>query len=359
MYDLTVGRKRRAHALPQSRPESEEKSRTLEAQLRRTEEALARAHESLVQIALQIERERSGRLEAEQRAGDDRQACHEAMRMLGETVQSIRAMKAHAAEHEARAAEQVQERAELEAKCIALEAELSEAAEARAGALELAEQFRTQLETERRLRVEAEAKAHAELLAQQETALALVDAKTTIAELRELAAEHARLYADVESRHRALEARMLEIDAARERSAELAEQVALELGIERRTREEAESRIEAETHAHECTREALRELERAAEDHAHARAELEVRRRSMEGESGELAEALARAEYEADCSAHRTAELEAALETERRTRAQLEAELEAKRAACEQPQANASTDDLSSGFFRKLRGARR
>ena len=295
MYDLTVGRKRRAHALPQSRAESEEKSRALEAQLRTTQEALARAHESLVQIALQIERERSARIEAEARAGDDREACHEAMRMLGDTVQSIRDMKAQAAEHEARAAGEVQARAELAAKCAALETELSESTEARAGALELAEQFRSQLEDERRLRVEAEARAHAAQLAHEETSLALVDARTTLAELLELGAEQVRLHADLEARHAALEARMREAEAAIERAAELAEQAALELAIERRTRAEAQSRVEAETRAHERTRDLLRELERAADDHAHARAELEVRRRTMEGETGELAEALARA----------------------------------------------------------------
>jgi colicin import membrane protein len=335
------------------RPHAEEKSRTDESQLRAAHAALATARESILGMELQLEAERRARQDAEERIRIEQQACQEAMRLLEQTVEPLRDLKAAVAEHERRAELEAQARAELEADRHGAEAELCELDATLTRTLEHAEHFKHRLESESRARHAAEFDASTERLARDEALRAMVHAQNLATEQQVLAEEHARAYAEFEARVRALEAQLETIQASLESALESAEESRIHMQVERQAREEAESRVQVEREAREEIRRALLVMEHAAEDQKRAQGEFKKRRRALEAELKEMEGALAQAEYLADLKAQRLSQVSAELEAERCARQEGQAHIQGERDVREE------TVPKSRRTWKKLLAARR
>lgn len=254
MFDLISARKGRARPALQAHAEE----RSAELELRATQGALARAHESIVKIGLELEAERRARQYAEVKSRVEQHACEEAMEVLDETVQPLRDLKVAAAEQREQIEQQARTYAALEARTQAVQAQLKGTEAALARAVELAAQIRLQVVTEQLAREDAETGARTEQVAREEALQALLDVRNAAAEQQVQAEEQARTYAELEAKHEAVEAQLKETRAALAQSKSDAEhnaqqhaQMTSDLQRERRAREYAEAKAQTERHARE------------------------------------------------------------------------------------------------------------
>ncbi|MEA3153460.1 MAG: hypothetical protein QOK44_1049 [Betaproteobacteria bacterium] len=301
IYDLISVRMGRAHRTLQARPHAEQKAISVESQLRATQAALGRAHESIVEIGRQLEAERRAREDAEAVCRSEQHACGEAMRLLGETVQPLRDLKTAAAEHARQVEQQARSYADLEANRRAADARLKDTQAALAAATALAEDSKLRIEAERRAREEAEKTAYSEQVAREGAVLALIDAQNSAAEQRVKGEQQARAYAELEADRHAVESQLKETEAALAGAVELAGQIKLQVESERCAREEAENARYTDQFAREEGALAMLDIQNAvaeqrvvAEEQARAYAELEAKFHSIEARLKETEEALER-----------------------------------------------------------------
>ena len=294
---------------PAPKTSRDDASTSVDSQLAATQDALARAHVSLVQLGLELDSERHARRSAEANASAERRACEEAMHLLRESVQPLRDLQAAAVEHRAQSQEQAQAYSELESKCESLQLRLQENETALARALDAATRMRADadserlactelersLEAERLARVNAETQAHAERAAR-------VDAEAAVgAEQLARADAEARAHAEVVAR----------------------------LGAERNAQRAHNALEEAERRTLVLLQEA--DAQRSlAEQHALQCAELKAQREALESQFRQNETVLARVKYAAYRHAQRHAQMTVDLEKERRARMRAEAAAQAQ-----------------------------
>ena len=200
-----------------ARLHAEQRSRSAESQtLTATEDALARAYESIVQLVLERDSERRMRLDIEARVPTQRRGREAAMRALQQALQVLRKLK-------------------------------NETAERRREADEL----KTVLETERCAREDAEKRARGEQQARRETVRALREARSA-------AKEQARAFARLETRCRAMTTELRELEDALAQAEYVSYRQSLEqekleadLENERRARVAAENQVLTQKRAQE------------------------------------------------------------------------------------------------------------
>jgi hypothetical protein len=368
MYDLAAARMGRPHPTLQLRLHAEQRSRSVESQLRATQGALAKAHESIVQMGLELDAERHAREDAEAISRSEQRASRDAMRLLEETVQPLRELRTVAAEHERQAEQQAQAYAQLQADRQAIETQLKATEASLAQAAELAQEARLQVETERRAREEAETRTQTQQHEKDAAESALLELQTSAAEERSQAEARARSYAELETKHQVVEGLLEQTQVSLERALELAEQMWQQVETERRGRLEAETKAHTEEHARQEAESTLLELQKTteayrvrAEEQAaradkqlRAHADFEVRRRAMDAQLKDMEVALAHAEYAAYRHAQRHAQIIEQLAKERRARELAEARMLAERRAREDAERALNKKNEPSAFWKKL-----
>jgi hypothetical protein len=368
MYDLAAARMGRPHPTLQLRLHAEQRSRSVESQLRATQGALAKAHESIVQMGLELDAERHAREDAEAISRSEQLASRDAMRLLEQTVQPLRELKTAAAEQARQAEQQAQAYAELEANRQAIETQLKATEASLAQAAELAEQAKLQVEIERRAREDAENKAQTQQHQRDAAESVLLELQTAAAEERSQAEAQARSYAELETKHQVVEALLEQTQVSLERALELAEQMWHKVETERRGRLEAEAKAHTEEHARHEAESTLLELQKKAEAYRvqaeeqtlradkqiRAHADFEVRRRAMDAQLKDMEGALARAEYAAYRHAQRHAQLMEQIAKERRAREIAEGRMLAERRAREDAERALQKKNESSAFWKRL-----
>jgi hypothetical protein len=156
-----------------ARLHAEKRSRSEESQtLGATQEAVALAGDSIIQLVLERDSERRMRFAAEVKAQSERHGRDSAMRALQQAMQALRKIKTEASDRERET-----------------------------------EEFKALAEAERRAREDAEARAFAEQRAREHAAQEL-------REVRSAAEKQARAFARLESRCRAMAAQLKDLEVA-------------------------------------------------------------------------------------------------------------------------------------------------
>jgi membrane protein involved in colicin uptake len=178
------------------------------------------------------------------------------------------------------------------------------------------------------------ARLHAEKLSRSEESQASGATQESLAKAHELIVRlvlerdsERRMRLDAEAkvqsakhgREAAMRALQKAVQALRKLKTQAAERES-EAETERRARESAEAQGNAEQHAHEDTAREVRVIRSAAEAQGRAFARLEVRCKAMATQLNELEGALAQAEYVAYLQSLEQTELKAGLETKRTSR---------------------------------------
>ena len=341
-------------------PSIEEHLASPEAQLRATQDALARAHQSVIQIGLDLDAERRARAHAEGEAQADRAAREEALHLLEEAVEALRDAKAAVTEERSRSEEHGQALYELRGEVQALQAQLSAAQAGLAQEVDFAAALRRELDDEQQGRHIAEEKAQTEQHAREEAFRALLDLKDAADDGRLEDEARARDHAELEEKYVHAETRLREIETTLVDALALSERLRIENEAERLARVDAETRAASEKLQSEATLQTLLEAQYAAaelrvrnEEQALAHAELTTQHKEAVAQLKETEALLARARYAAHRHAQRHAQIASDLERERRTREDDETPSSAD-SDREQAAETLSQRSQESGFLNKI-----
>ena len=249
---LVAEHERKAEGQERAYAELEGERQAAEAELREMDAALARVLEHAEKLKLLVEAERCVREDAEIKASTEQHARYEALRAL------VHAQNA-AAEQRGLAEEQAQAYAELDAKHQALEAQWKDAEPSLERAVESVDELKRQAEIEGRAREEAEAKLQAERQAREEAVRALRDIQNAAEEQKPAQAAFEKRRRAVQTQLKEMEEALAQAEYRAYRHAQRHAELIAELEKERRAREDAEKRVQAERRAREETVQALRQ----------------------------------------------------------------------------------------------------